>query len=292
MNYKKENLIKLLKLVEEISSAPGNDWFLESLKNKFSFKLTPIISNTHSIDAKISQILSYLSINMSRLIDYSKFEEPVKESLIRDCIEMVRYENGTPNHKINFGEFCRYAHLQAEEMINYFLNKLYNKDIDSICNFIQNNTQNYRPNKKPTEVHHIYYTQKIAAFKSVYTLSPKASDCFWFLNEFRNELSHRSSLSNTSENTDLALFESSGFRGKTINVLLLDDQQRKIYNRGKFIITKRMKDFNSIYDSLEELKSKVIDSLNTSKQQPINKSTFGGANSILNEIKKKLDEAK
>lgn len=292
MKYKKESLEKLLKLIEEIAEQPEDAWFLERLQNKFSVNKVATNLNTQSIEAKINLIRDYLSIDLLRVIDYSHFEEPAKESLFRDCIEMGRYEKGTPSHKIDFGEFCRHAHLQGEEMINYFFNKISNRDINKIEQFIQEKVASYKPTKKPTEIHHIFYTHKLSAFKSISQLSKKSMDVFWFLNEYRNELSHRNSLTTFSEDKDLVLYEKSGFITRQLDFQKLDNKQKEIYNRGKFIITKRKKDFNLIYDSLEDLKIQIIDSLSKMKGLPSSKSTLGNANPILTEIRKELNQNK
>jgi len=292
MKYKKENLFKLLKLVEEISKQPGNESFLEGLQNKFSKKTSVPNLDTESLEAKINLIRDYLSIDLNRVIDYSYFEEPARESLFRDCIEMGRYEKGTPSHKIDFGEFCRYAHLQGEEMINYFFNKISNQNIIIVDQFIQEKVAGYKPIKKPTEIHHIFYTHKLSAFKSISQMSKKSIDVFWFLNEYRNELSHRNSLTTLSEDKDLALFEKSGFIGAQVDFQKLDYKQKEIYNRGKYVITKRKNDFSLIYDSIEELKKHIIDTLTKMKELPSSKSTLGNANPVLQEIKNKLDHGK
>lgn len=292
MKYKKENLIKLLRLVEEISKQPGNKWFLERLQNKFSEKTSESNSGAESLEAKINLIRDYLAIDLNRVIDYLYFEEPARESLFRDCIEMGRYEKGTPNHKIDFGEFCRYAHLQGEEMINYFFNKISNQNVNIVDQFIQEKVAGYKPTKKPTEIHHIFYTHKLSAFKSISQMSKKSIDVFWFLNEYRNELSHRNSLTNSSEDKDLVLFEKSGFTVEQFDFNKLDNEQRKIYNRGKYIITKRKKDFNLIYDSIEELKKQIIELLSEKKELPSSKSTLGNGNPVLQEIKNKLNNNK
>jgi hypothetical protein len=280
MKYKKENLVKLINLIEEISIQQGNDWFLESLQNKFSKKNIDNNSNEQSLEAKINLIKDYLSIDLKRVIDYSKFDEPAKESLFRDCIEMGRYEKGTPNHKIDFGEFCRYAHLQCEEMINYFLNKISNQKIEIIDHFIREKVHKYTSTKIPTEIHHINYTYKLTAFKSISNLSKNAIAVFWFLNEYRNELSHRNSLSTPSEDYDLALYKNEGFINAFVDFQKLDFRQIKIYNRGKYIITKRNKDFNLIYNSIEELKIQIIETLSKIKELPSFNSTFGNKNNV------------
>lgn len=292
MNYKKENLVKLLKLVEEISMQPGNEWFKNLLQIKFSEKISILDSRAESLEAKINLIRDYLSVDLNRVIDYSYFEEPTRESLFRDCLEMGRYEKGTPSHKIDFGEFCRYAHLQAEEMINYFFNKISNQNINVVDQFIKEKVAGYKPIKKPTEIHHIFYTHKLSAFKSISQLAKKSIDSFWFLNDYRNELSHRNSLTISSDDKILVLYEKSGFIGAQVDFQKLDYKEKEIYNRGKYIINKRKQDFNLIYDSIEDLKKQIIDSLSKMKELPNSKSTLENSNPVLQEIKIKLDQGK
>jgi hypothetical protein len=292
MKQNKENLLKLLNLVEEISVQEGNEWFLELLSSKFSENKKSTVLNPESIETKINLIKDYLSIDLNRVIDYSYFKEPTKESLFRDCLEMGRYEKGTPNHKINFGEFCRYAHLQAEEMINYFFNIITNNDINIIDQFIQEKVPAYKPTRKPSEVHHVFYTYKLTAFKSVSQLPNKYISIFYFLNEYRNELSHRNSMTISTENDDLSRFEKSGFLNSKIDFDRLDSKQKEIYNKGRFVINKREKNFDLIYDSLEELKKRIKDTLTKMQVLPISKSTIGNANPVLQEIKKKLEQEK
>ena len=57
MSYKKENLIKLLKLIEEISNQPGNEWFKSDLRNVF-IKSNEALNqfNQGSLEAKINLI--------------------------------------------------------------------------------------------------------------------------------------------------------------------------------------------------------------------------------------------
>lgn len=259
MDHKKENLIKLLKLIEEISCQPGNEWFKNSLTDLFvNKKDSPNLLNQGAIEAKINLIHEYLLIDIKNLIDYSAFEEPSREQLFRDNLEMMRYQKGTPNHKINFGEFCRYAHLQAEEMINYFFNKISDSRIDIVEDYIKQYSSNYKPNKKPIQIHHIYYTNKLVAFKNVTNLPKKTLDILWFINDYRNELSHRNSFSIHNENKELEQYEKEGFVNSNIDFKKLDSSKQEIYNKGKYIIQKRKEDFNKIKETIEELKTKVI----------------------------------
>ena len=66
---------------------------------------------------------------------------------------MLRFQKGFPSHKVDFTEFCRYAHLQAEEMINYFFNKISGgliSEVEAYLNglhAIESDTPNCTPRK-------------------------------------------------------------------------------------------------------------------------------------------------
>ena len=82
-----------------------------------------------SSDKRIEHIEKYLGLdyyvdNQKSIIDYSFIQEPeVRAQLISDNREMMRFRYGTRYHAISFDEFCRYAHLQAEMLLNYFYDK-------------------------------------------------------------------------------------------------------------------------------------------------------------------------
>jgi hypothetical protein len=123
-------------------------------------------------------------------------------------------------------------------------------------------------------------------------MSKKSLDVFWFLNDYRNELSHRNSLTISSDDKNLVLYEKFGFIGAHVDFQKLDHKEKEIYNRGKYIINKRNQDFNLIYDSIEDLKREIINSLSKMKELPSSKSTLGSTSPILQEIKNKLDQGK
>lgn len=285
MKVEKENLKQLLQFLSELITLPDNDWFREELKKLVSSNDILVSSQIDkNLETKINLIQKYLAIDLNKIIDYSAFEESSEAQLFRDCLEMGRFEAGTANHKIDFGEFCRYAHLQAEEMINYFFNKLSNSNINEIDQLIKDKVANYRPTRIPTEVHHINYTYKLLAFKSISYLNKKSVDILWFLNEFRNEQSHRNSLSTKSEDKDLILYKEAGFDNSQIDFANLSDFQKKILNQGKYIIRKRKEEFFTIYETLEDLKMQVVNNLVENKQQQNIKQTIGDSSPALQRL--------
>jgi hypothetical protein len=289
MSYKRENLIKLLELIKEISNQPENEWFKSNLYNLF-IKSNELQNNYSqgTLEAKINLIQKYLLIDVNDLIDYSFFDDPAREQLFRDNLEMMRYEKGTPNHKINFGEFCRYAHLQAEEMINYFLNKISDSKIEIVELFIEQYSSNYKPIKRATEIHHINYTVKLWAFKKAINLG-KPFDTLLFINDLRNELSHRNSFTIQNDDKDIERFEKEGFLKSNIDLKKLSNSQKDVYNKGKYIIAKRKEDFRQIKNTIEDLKISVIKAIQNPPIIKENKITIGLANPVLADLRNKLD---
>ena len=290
MTNKEEKLKKFLALVVEISNHPNNEWFKKDLISL----LVPggqlkTLNSASEIESKIDLIHKYLAIDIYRIIDYSFFDEPSREQLFRDCIEMGRYQKGTPNHKIDFGEYCRYAHLQAEEMINYFMIKISNSDINRVVEFLKERLSSYNPVKPPTEIHHINYSIKLSALKFISNLNKKSLDYLWFINDVRNELSHRNSLSSINEDKDLVLFKENGFDSGKKDFKKMNKMELDIYNRGIYIIRKRKMEFEIIYDALEDLKIYITSVLQNKIEQPAFKSTIGESSLGLKDLNTKFN---
>ncbi len=261
---KKENLEKLIGLIAEIVKDHRNEWFVRELFKivRPGFELE-IPSGGNNMESRVIQIQKYLHINFNDIIDYSDFDEPSSEQLTRDCIEMCRYKSGTPNHKIDFEEFCRYAHLQIEEMFNYYLNKISNNDITIARAFMRsknnsyNEYENYLKENLPKHVHQIKQKHKIYAFHNACTFTAETKNIILNLNEIRNKLSHRDSLSASKDEETLKRYFDKGFSPKKRPHMMKGDPLQELYNDGNLIIWKREKDFVKVFAALQEVKMKI-----------------------------------
>jgi hypothetical protein len=155
--------------------------------------------------------------------------------------------------------------------------------------FIEQYSSNYKPYKKPTEIHHINYTTKLWAFKKATNLG-RTFDTLLFINEFRNELSHRNSSTSQNDEKEMERYEREGLLQSNIDFNKLSNSLRDVYNKGKYIITKRKEDFNQIKESIEDLKISVIKAIQHPPVVKENKMTIGSANPVLAELKNKLDK--
>lgn len=292
MKYTKENLEKFIEFIDKVANEPGN----ESFRNSLISVITKNIRNSnheaiYSVEKKLIAIETYLAIHYDNIIEYSDFEIHLKDQLLRDCIEMCRYQNGTPNHKIDYGEFCRYAHLQAEEMINYLLLKVTNSNIKYVEEFIKENNSSYNSKNKPTNIHHIYYTQKLLAVKNAFKMLSKTYSFLWFLNDFRNELSHRNSFSDKNDDKALLLYEKSGYNSNSFKINELNSEQKEIYNKGQYVIKKRKEEYMIIYETLENLKQLVLKNREFKYSPIMSKDTIGSTNPILMNIKDQIEKS-
>lgn len=117
MTNNKENLIKLLKLVIEISKEPENDWFKELLKEKF---------DTSAIHREGDSLSADSFLRLQRKIFRTKaleFYKNIKEhnlriELVKDFQEMLWYKvlNQVDNQYL-------FTYYQIENMINFFISK-------------------------------------------------------------------------------------------------------------------------------------------------------------------------
>ncbi len=148
-------------------------------------------------DDRINHIEKYLGLDyyvdsQPSVIDYSFIEVPeVKAQLISDNREMMRFRYGTRYHAICFDEFCRYAHLQAEMLLNYYFDQMYDR-LNSIVEHIKkiNPTAYIADNVKSLGA--ISYNAKLWAFYKEHSLDYKVYAILDYLRKVRNDSSHRS----------------------------------------------------------------------------------------------------
>lgn len=146
--------------------------------------------------AHIEHIEKYLGLDYSvdkrdSIIDYSYITiSDVRDQLISDNREMMRYRYGTRYHMIDFKEFCRYAHLQAEMLLNYYYQTLNKSDLDAIKKHIKYYNKNALGLEKATSLGSISYSAKMWAFNEEHKDKFDFS-LFENIRKVRNELSHR-----------------------------------------------------------------------------------------------------
>lgn len=184
---------KLKTTIDKIKQlAEQNPEFDQAMRKLFG--QTASASFHSNCNERIAHIEKYLGLDyytdsVPTTIDYSYIkEEDIRDQLISDNREMLRFRYGTRFHKIIFEEFCRYAQLQAEMLINYFYYKK-NSTIEEIIAHIKKHNTNAIISNKTTFAS-ISFAVKLWAFCNEFKLK-KTKTTFDYVRDLRNYQSHR-----------------------------------------------------------------------------------------------------
>lgn len=261
--YSKESLEKLLLLIDEICSQEEYLWFKERLEIKFSGANN---FNNPDIVNRLKAIQKYLMIDGIEVIDYSDIKnDMVRNQLYRDCIEMSKYRLGKINNVVSFDEFCRYAHLQAEEIINYFYTEKFYGNMDYIQEFILKYYPIYTVKTSIQSLNQINYLSKFSAFVKAYDLEKGPfKSIIEFLNSLRNEMSHRNSLEIHNEDSIMSKVSEKNIsvHSSYFDYFKSSKEDIELYKKGRYIYLKRKQDYHEITENLIFLKQAVVLLLN------------------------------
>lgn len=190
MAQNRDQLDKLLKFIKQLVYEPGNEDFANDLRKMLGV-VTPSVSsvsNPQLADIKKYLGLDYQIDSASPIIDYSFIDDNyIKDQLVSDFREMLRYRFGVRSHKIDFSEYCRYAILQTEQLLNYFYHKRFSS-IDEARKYIA--SVGWAKDKSFESVDSISLAVKLSAFMDNHK-DRKLRDIFDFAREVRNVQSHR-----------------------------------------------------------------------------------------------------
>lgn len=201
MGQDKKQLTKLLAFVKEIYDHPDNKEFAEGIREMvlsdkdFQERLKEIVPGADPESLKRIEKYLALDFEIDEKIfpDYSVIQdEQARTQLTSDFREMLRYQYGTRSHKIDFAEFCRYAHLQAEMLVNYYFEKKFGGDIDQIVAAIQAYLPKYKPYEGLTEVSGIAFKTKLYYLRNIFKWSANDINIYLHTADVRNKQSHRS----------------------------------------------------------------------------------------------------
>lgn len=226
MEQNKDQLEALLKFIDQLGQNPDNAWFVERIKEKYdtkSQKYTTDKNNMHTeIDVdrlriRISNIEKYLGLDFgtdttNSIIDYSRISDTdARNQLESDNREMLRYRYGTRSHKVDFCEFCKYAHFQAEMLLNYIYEPIAHYTINDSEEHIKYYFPTVKFGDKISSPSDITYFAKMFAFtEEFYHVDgvsakgyPNKSKIYWTLKRIedtRNRTNHRGKENSLTEN--------------------------------------------------------------------------------------------
>lgn len=182
---RKEDLKKLLAFLGNIIREPENSWFVD--------ELCSMLHHTREHNVSIDKIEKYLGLDYD--LDTRKCEMDfsfVKDDYIRDCFisdyrEMLRYRFGTRNHSINFQEYCRYALIISERVLNLYYSKFstIREAVDEIKQF----NPDAKFHETPKGLEAISFNAKLWGFCKKYSLGSIKWQ-FDNVREVRNMSSH------------------------------------------------------------------------------------------------------
>ena len=162
-----------------------------------ALEITPSVTSASLSDGRINHIEKYLGLDyyvdgQPSLVDYSFVAElDVRAQLISDNREMMRFRYGTRYHAINFEEYCRYALLQGEMLLNYFYDKKHST-IREIIEHIQKYNPTARIKADLSSLSEISFNVKFWAFEKEFSIEQQLSISWNNIRKVRNTLSHRS----------------------------------------------------------------------------------------------------
>lgn len=126
----------------------------------------------------------------------------VREQLAADNREMLRFRYGTRYHRTDFAEYCRFAHLQAEMLLNYYYIRADGGDIGRAKQHIlrQNAKASLDRTKasldRAEDITSIPYGTKLYAFNKEHKIPYTVLD---YIKTVRNEASHRPAERNAAD---------------------------------------------------------------------------------------------
>lgn len=190
----KENLQKLLEFLKaEIICKPENQWFVDELRKSLPGGDEEEQINTAPSIAKIEKYLGldYKLDTSEPMLDYSFIrEDAVRECFEADCREMLRYRYGLRGHCIDFGEFCRFAQMQAERLLNlYYRTK---GTVAQIRDHIRTHNPKAMGLEKCETLESISYSIKMWAYRHEYADMEPALEILDKVRKVRNDSSHGS----------------------------------------------------------------------------------------------------
>lgn len=266
MAQNREQLDKLLQFIKRLIDEPGNEDFANGLREMLGVATPSItsVSNPQLTDIKKYLGLDYQIDSTSSVIDYSFIDDTyIKNQLVSDFREMLRYRFGVRSHKIDFSEYCRYAILQTEQLLNYFYHKRF-ASIEEAKEYIA--SVGWAKDKTYESVDSISLAVKLSAFMDNHK-ERKLREVLDFAREVRNAQSHRGKEKTYKTVIDYrAQLETSGFpltkegeiywnKTKDNNVLNAKYQalNKAEYWNYRFELWYLREPFNDIVDALKGL---------------------------------------
>lgn len=193
-----ESFRKLLDWIDRMVSVRGNEPLRAELQRRYG-GVTAETRGVEEIERYLG--LDYAVDTLPCRIDYTfvQSDNPVLyDQLVSDFREMMRNRYGTRYHKIDFDEYCKYAHFQAEALTNYFLKTVSDGELNQAKEFIKMHNPRFEYKPWMNTIESIPYQYKMWA---ICNASQCKSEAFVLSDvaDTRNAINHRSVKSTLEE---------------------------------------------------------------------------------------------
>jgi hypothetical protein len=238
MASNKEHLRLLLEFISKILEQEGNEWFHDELAillfKKFKSEKDTGIKLSAVIIKELGSIDKYFDEGLIPIIDYSNIpDERVRLQLERDSIEMGKCRLSNYTNPISFEKFCRYAHFQSEELINFYYQKISNGNVDDAKRRIKEYNKNFEDKMGQNGI----------SYRSISSI-PHSIKLFALSNNLCFDKYLSITLTNISKVRNLELHR--------------DSTGQSDYRLENFILRE---DYNQVYEALAHMKNKIIEAL-------------------------------
>lgn len=247
MASNKEHLKLLLEFISKILEEEGNEWFHDELAILFSKKFKSEKDTGIKLSAvtikELGSIEKYLDEGIIPIIDYSNIpDKRVRFQLERDAIEMGKCRLSNYVESISFVKFCKYAHFQSEELINFYYRKVSNDNVEHAINSISEYNNFFSEQMKKNG----------ANYSSISSI-PHSIKQFAISNNLGFGNKHNFTISNIA---------------KVRNLELHRDSTRELDNKLENFIIRE--DYNQVYEAIVHIKNKIIEALYRQVDSPHN----------------------
>ena len=183
MSENKQDLVKLLDFIIEISSTPNNNWFRKELVNK----LVPLTVTKSGNNPEISEIHEYCIkkiLQDQAKMFYKDFKLPnINDELCNDFVRMEQFRR-----EDNFEEFCMAMFQQIEQIVNALFDSKMKEYIINNKHFIissWHNNENTLNSTAELNIDKLYVRQKYKCILYFYYFNQKSQ----YYNNYKNNIS-------------------------------------------------------------------------------------------------------
>lgn len=261
MTSNKEHLKLLLEFISQILEHEGNDWFHDELGLLIHKKIISEKDNDIKLSAvtikEIGSIDRYIESGLIPILDYTLIkDDAVKYTLIRDCVEMGKCRFSHFGQNQSFLEFCKYGFFQVEQLVNYYLLKKNENQLEKAIQYIKTYNPRARTDGKKT-ISAVAFSDKLFALQTQMGLSIDIKGVLDKVSYARNNSLHRS----PEPETELKTLENRFKRAFEKSKAQRNEEDNEIIKEYYFLKFLSDRDYEMVTTSINTLKETILTNL-------------------------------